>query len=177
MKEGELSEQDLELLCKHIGFLQSLHSGQRAPETDAQRHFCAVCNGEEAPATPYEAAFLRWLVAQPSMLEMKRRLASLREARIKNVRVKRAAPRRVGRAPESILREVEQRYLAPQGGPDDQAKDPVRSEKERQARAAERLAKEPQSSKKNYTPRYIEETWGTRDAWRRDSWRNKYNGR
>jgi len=54
----KLTEHERDLLLKHYDFYHLLAVGARAPTTDAQRHFVAVCTGQAPPVTDHERAFV-----------------------------------------------------------------------------------------------------------------------
>ena len=58
---GQLDDSQRQLLLKHYEFYRSLHHGQRSPITAAQRHFVAVCSGEQDPDTEHEHVYLKFL--------------------------------------------------------------------------------------------------------------------
>ena len=64
-----LPERERELLRRHCDFYCSLASGKRRPETEAQRHFVAVCQGQAEPRTEHELAYsdLKKLMALSKM--------------------------------------------------------------------------------------------------------------
>ncbi|MBI4609406.1 MAG: DUF413 domain-containing protein [Candidatus Rokubacteria bacterium] len=57
----ELTEEETELLQKHLEFYQSLESGRRTPKTEAQKHFVAVCQGRARAETPHEMAYAKYM--------------------------------------------------------------------------------------------------------------------
>jgi uncharacterized protein YifE (UPF0438 family) len=146
-----MNVRQLELMCEHFDFLITLAKGARAPTTEAQKHFVAVCRGKAKPQTEYEKAYLAWRKERPSisqMLARKDRLLGLAPAE------KRASPH-----------------------PQQDNTDLIAAEKRRQARAAARREAEPKEKKENFTRRYVEESWGSREAWKRDRSQNRFNGR
>jgi hypothetical protein len=52
-----LSDEDRRLLVVHYRFYHALDTGARAPSTDAQQRFVAVCRGTAAPVTAHERAY------------------------------------------------------------------------------------------------------------------------
>ena len=55
-----LTQENLELINKYENFYRSLENGDRAPTTDAQKHFVAVCNGKAEVNTSHELAWMRY---------------------------------------------------------------------------------------------------------------------
>ena len=55
----DISDQEDDLLRKHLSFYEDLELGIRKPESDAQHHFLAVIKGRATPRTAHEIAFLK----------------------------------------------------------------------------------------------------------------------
>lgn len=55
----DISDQEDDLLRKHLPFYEDLELGIRKPESDAQHHFLAVVKGRATPRTAHEIAFLK----------------------------------------------------------------------------------------------------------------------
>ncbi len=55
----DISDQEDDLLRKHLSFYEDLELGIRKPESDAQHHFLAVIKGKATPRTAHEVAFLK----------------------------------------------------------------------------------------------------------------------
>jgi uncharacterized protein YifE (UPF0438 family) len=52
-----LSQEYRGLLRKHLNFYRALDQGTRAPSTEEQHHFVAVCGGKLPPTTSHEFAY------------------------------------------------------------------------------------------------------------------------
>jgi hypothetical protein len=52
-----ISDDDRRLLVAHYGFYRALDTGARAPATEDQRRFVAVCRGTALPVTAHESAY------------------------------------------------------------------------------------------------------------------------
>jgi uncharacterized protein YifE (UPF0438 family) len=59
-EEANLTDAEIDLLSRHLGFYVDLSIGSRIPRTDAQRHFVKVFNGRETAFTPHEEAFRKF---------------------------------------------------------------------------------------------------------------------
>lgn len=57
---GSLTQRERSLLRRYLAFYESLASGERAPTTEAQKHFVEVCGGLADPDTEHEFAFLKY---------------------------------------------------------------------------------------------------------------------
>jgi uncharacterized protein YifE (UPF0438 family) len=57
---SRLTAAEQTLIEKHLAFYLSLERGTRKPDTPAQRHFIAVCQGAARPTTAHEVAFVKW---------------------------------------------------------------------------------------------------------------------
>lgn len=69
------------LIAKYLWFYRQLDTGERAPTTDGQRHFVAVCRGEMRPLTEHEFAYLAYKSEEPQRRqELAARLAAKRSA-------------------------------------------------------------------------------------------------
>ena len=145
---------DARLLEQCIGALQALDQGRRTPQTPAQEQFLRVCRRKLAPSTEYEKAYIRWKTKKPDIRTMLMRADSAQ------------------RMYNSLNRQEGSRNV----NEDDRTLDEViKAEKERQRRVAEKRQQEPPKS--DFKPLHIDEPWGSREAWKRDRARNKYNGR
>ena len=56
-----MNEWDQALIKRYLHFYEALHNGDRVPETIAQKHFLAVCQGRAEPQTQHEIAYLRFI--------------------------------------------------------------------------------------------------------------------
>ncbi|HEX8198561.1 MAG TPA: DUF413 domain-containing protein [Pyrinomonadaceae bacterium] len=56
-----LSQEEEELIEKHLEFYQSLLTKKRMPTTKAQEHFVAVCSQRAKAETPHELAVAKYL--------------------------------------------------------------------------------------------------------------------
>ena len=56
----ELTADEVSLIERHLDFYRSLDSGQRAPATEAQRHFVAVCQCQAKADSIHEVAYLKY---------------------------------------------------------------------------------------------------------------------
>jgi RNA polymerase sigma factor (sigma-70 family) len=54
-----LTSEETAAIEKHLEFYRSLETGERLPETDAQKHFVAVCRSEAIAETIDEIAYLK----------------------------------------------------------------------------------------------------------------------
>jgi hypothetical protein len=61
-RPASLTANERLLIEKHLPFYLAMARGTRKANTEAQRHFVAVCRGTARPATPHEIAFLKWRV-------------------------------------------------------------------------------------------------------------------
>jgi hypothetical protein len=52
-----VSNEELDLLSRHLSFYEDLELGIRKPDSDAQHHFLEVIRGRVAPRTKHEIAF------------------------------------------------------------------------------------------------------------------------
>lgn len=57
----KFTEQEKELLRKHLDFYKDLDWGFLSPTTEDQEHFVAVCRGEKEPETEHEHAYTKYL--------------------------------------------------------------------------------------------------------------------
>ena len=55
-----IGDDDRRLLVAFYEFYRALDTGSRAPTTEAQRHFVAVCRGAASPETEHERAYTRF---------------------------------------------------------------------------------------------------------------------
>lgn len=55
------SKEELLLIRKHIRFYKALDSGDRIPDTEAQKHFVEVCRRRKTPETAHEKAYIKYL--------------------------------------------------------------------------------------------------------------------
>ena len=149
-KSNYLSKDHLKLLDKRLAFYESLRTGNRIPDTPAQKHFLAVVRGEALPQTPDEYAFTAYLW-NPRTGDLK--LKAYRES----INAKPIAGTILPRAILPATSATNVRSSTPK--------------KENTHSAA--IAHSPTPKKENSHARFISETWGTRDAYRRDrsSWK------
>ena len=66
-----LTGHENDLLRRHFEFYKSLANGTRQPETDKQKHFVAVCQGQILPQTEHEIAFAKFIKIQLSKIKKK----------------------------------------------------------------------------------------------------------
>ena len=59
MRSLKLTGQEQVLLQKNYKFYRSLAMGTQKPNTDAQRHFVAVCRGNANPQTDHEKVYVK----------------------------------------------------------------------------------------------------------------------
>jgi len=57
----ELTDGEGKLLRRYLEFYRSLETGRRAPATDAQKRFVAVCQGQAKAETPHEIAYAKYM--------------------------------------------------------------------------------------------------------------------
>ena len=162
---SQLTLADAELLVKHINGLRRLESGELKPKTEAQKHFIRVCHGEATPNTPYEFAYLRWRIEKPNLVVFIHKLRYLKKFGSNKKKIDAIRGRDPKKRPKV---KAEQKNMS-------RIDEVIKSEKERQKRLEEKRLKD--GPKRNFKRKYIEETWGSREAWKADSARNKFNGR
>jgi hypothetical protein len=56
-----LTSQERSLLERYLPFYRALETRRRAPQTDAQRHFVAVCEGRAGAETDHEIAYVKFM--------------------------------------------------------------------------------------------------------------------
>lgn len=163
-----VSIREVELLYPYIDALEQLDEGKRLPETPAQEHFIAVCRGKFPAESDFEKAYIRWRVTKPDLRSL---LIRAEEAQRRQ-----AAEKATTKAVSEPQQYPEEKIRVKRGLPPlDSAEELIQREKDRQKRVEEKRALEPKKGK--FKPRKIVESWGNRDAWKKDSARNKYNGR
>ena len=75
-----LSERELALVHKYGPFYRELDGGHRTAETEAQKHFIAVCRGRAEAETPHEIAYMKFRELELNNRKMGGRLQKLRNA-------------------------------------------------------------------------------------------------
>jgi len=165
--KSHFSVKQAELLEPCISGLTKLESGQLMPKTPAQEHFVAVCRGKCMPETDYEKAYLAWRRDKPDLRTI---LTKAERAAIRAKELEESLHQLSDQTLELLGKKVIDRGLPKLASQDEL----VRAEKERQERATEKHGASPK--KTDFKRRKIVETWGNREAWKRDSSLNKFNG-
>ena len=170
-----------------------------------QVHFVSVCRGKATPLTEYEIAYMRWRSSKPDIPKVLARAKAEKRANAENrkreaaAKQKRAAAAKRKRAnvqelaytqkPGSLSQRASRLSQHSPTGSEGRVYSPAGSEarvsgKESSLdmealKAAEekRLKAAKKFPKKDFKPRKIQEPWGSRDDWKRDTALNKYNGR
>jgi uncharacterized protein YifE (UPF0438 family) len=141
-------EKHIDLLVKHLNHYRDLHYGTRKPETSLQQHFVDLLEGRKKKAiTIHERAYLAYLAD-----------LSLRNSVTRRVSFKAANP------PSNTAQEMP----SPKSGSVENGPSSLYIES----------LKGPSLTAKRETPdyaRFVEELWGTRKAWKRDSGANRSN--
>jgi uncharacterized protein YifE (UPF0438 family) len=55
-----LTEEEQMLIDRYLDFYNELATGKRAPKTEAQKHFVAMCSGRAKAETEHELAFAKY---------------------------------------------------------------------------------------------------------------------
>jgi len=158
------------------GFIDELHkfvSGERFPNTPQRARFVEVIRGGLQPEDDYQRAYLNWARDNPTVFKSllpKKPRSGLRRSFDKAAGVS-----------------LSSRALSASAGSASSQTD--REKAERQARAEKRKAEEAENARakaalpepkdggrrneEEFEKRYVQETWGSRDAWKKDkgSWR------
>lgn len=58
-RRWQLTQEERELISRHLDFYRSLDNGERPPETEAQRHFVVVCRCRTKAETIHETAYFK----------------------------------------------------------------------------------------------------------------------
>lgn len=163
-----LSVEDAKLLIGCIDGLCALDEGRRTPTTAGQEQFIAVCHGRIHPKTEYEKAYINWRFEKPNLLSIINEAEnSERFATMQNKSTYKLSDKTL---------KVLGKKIAPKGLPPIFSQDDlVKAEKERQKIADKNRASDHQ--KATFKKRKVIETWGDRNAWAKDTARNKFNGR
>lgn len=163
-----LSAEDAKLLIGCIDGLCALDEGRRTPTTAGQEQFIAVCHGRMHPKTEYEKAYINWRFEKPDLLSIVNEAENAeRFTTIQNENTYKLSDKTL---------KVLGKKIAPKGLPPIFSQDDlIKAEKERQKRADKKQALDHQ--KANFKKLKVVEPWGDRNAWAKDTARNKFNGR
>lgn len=165
--KSHLSVKQAELLQPFISGLTKLDSGQLVPKTPGQENFVAVCRGKRMPETEYEKAYLAWRRDKPDLRTI---LVKAERARTRAKELEGSSHKLSDQTLGLLGRKVIDRGLPKLASQDEL----VRAEKERQERATEKQGAS--SKKSDFKRQKMVETWDDREAWKRDSSLNKFNG-
>ncbi len=170
--------EDRKEIYGYITALHALAEGRRVARTKAQEQFVKVVNGERPPSTRQEVAYVRWMVdaknhsaaAQKFLADncpaLKPSKPVARDEMIyvgEQARQKRLAETKISK--EEMDRIVKRREVASEERRRDQL----------QGLLLELLFDKPKNGE--FKKRFVDETWGSRDDWRKDSSRNRWNSK
>lgn len=68
-RSGEFTRKEAEILEKCGVALKALMTGEKQPETEAEKHFMSVVSGEIEPETPVERTWIKYMryISQPRL--------------------------------------------------------------------------------------------------------------
>lgn len=73
-----LTDEEQALLDRYLDFYEELASGERLPDTEAQKHFVKVTRGKAGADTPHELAYAKYMRQRALDREAQRQRVSQR---------------------------------------------------------------------------------------------------
>lgn len=171
---GNYTREDREAIHRCIGKLHDLAAGRRPPKTMAQERFIEVAKGHVLPSSKEEFAYIRWMADNKPFSLAVRKYFSMVIGQEEPHQHKKTSSKGDATA---LYNSYFKKNSSFEPSKQSDIRALVQSEKCRKQRQEDRLSSETPFRKENFKKRKEKDPWGSREAWRRDSRMNKFNGR